>query len=122
MTTETPPDEVLLEAAKQAETWCRSIEWLRELYGVSGSFRALCDMIEQNKSLAAENERLREALEAHEKHMTAGQTLAVKYLVPEVDPDSIGKDDFINRIIEHFDGPDQRAVQAKAHAALGKQP
>jgi regulator of replication initiation timing len=62
MTTETPPDEVLIEAAKLSETWCRSIEWLRELYGVSGSFRALCDMIEQNKSLAAENERLREAL------------------------------------------------------------
>jgi hypothetical protein len=123
MTTETPPEDwVLLEAAKQAETWCRSIEWLRELYGVSGSFRALCDMIEQNKSLAAENERLREALEAHEKHMAAGQTLAVKYLVPEVDPDSIGKDEFVSRIIEHFDGPDQRAVQAKAHAALEKQP
>ena len=123
MTTETPPDDwILLEAARLSDTWCRSIEWLRELYGVSGSFRALCDMIEQNKSLAAENERLREALEAHEKHMAAGQTLAVKYLVPEVDPDSIGKDEFVSRIIEHFDGPDQRAVQAKAHAALEKQP
>jgi hypothetical protein len=67
-------------------------------------------------------EALTTALEAHENHMTAGQTLAVKYLVPEVDPDSIGKDEFINRIIEHFDGPDQRAVQAKARAALEKQP
>jgi hypothetical protein len=124
MTTETqaPDDWVLLEAAKLSDTWCRSIEWLRELYGVSGSFRALCDMIEQNKSLAAEIERLREALEAHENHMTAGQTLAVKYLVPEVDPDSIGKDEFISRIIEHFDGPDQRTVQAKAREALEKQP
>jgi hypothetical protein len=74
------------------------------------------------EALTAENERLRTALEAHEKHMTAGQTLAVKYLVPEVDPDSIGKDEFINRIIEHFDGPDQRAVQAKARTALEKQP
>jgi hypothetical protein len=46
MTTETPPEDwVLIEAAKLSETWCRSIEWLRELYGVSGSFRALCNMI-----------------------------------------------------------------------------
>ena len=67
-------------------------------------------------------EALTAALEAHENHMTAGQTLVVKYLVPEVDPDSIGKDEFINRIIGHFDGPDQRAVQAKARAALEKQP
>jgi hypothetical protein len=74
------------------------------------------------KALTAENERLREALEAHEKHMAAGQTLAVKYLVPAVDPDSIGKDEFVSRIIGHFDGPDQRTVQAKARAALEKQP
>jgi hypothetical protein len=66
----------------------------------------------------AEIKLLRDALEAHEKHMAAGQTLAVKYLVPVVDPDSIEKDDFVSRIIEHFDGPDQRAVQAKARAAL----
>jgi hypothetical protein len=50
MTTETPPDDwVLLEAAKQAETWCGSIEWLRGLYNASGSFRALCDMIAKHE-------------------------------------------------------------------------
>jgi hypothetical protein len=74
------------------------------------------------EALQADKAKLHEALEAHEKHMAAGQTWAVKYLVPEVDPDSIGKDEFISRIIEHFDGPDQRAVQAKARAALEKQP
>jgi hypothetical protein len=47
MTAETPPDWVLIEAAEQAETWCRSIEWLRELHSVSGSFRALCNMIQK---------------------------------------------------------------------------
>jgi hypothetical protein len=47
MTEGTPPDWILLEAAKRSATWCRSIEWLRELYGVSGSFRALCDMIQK---------------------------------------------------------------------------
>jgi hypothetical protein len=54
MTTETPPDEVLIEAAKLSETWCRSIEWLRELHSVSGSFRALCDMIQQHKAFKQE--------------------------------------------------------------------
>jgi hypothetical protein len=49
MTTETPPDEVLIEAAKLSETWCRSIEWLRNLHSVSGSFRALCDMIAKHE-------------------------------------------------------------------------
>jgi len=42
-----PPDWVLLEAAKRSDTWCRSIEWLLDLYQASGSFRALCDMIQK---------------------------------------------------------------------------
>ena len=45
--TQAPEDWVLLEAAKLSETWCRSIEWLRNLHSVSGSFRALCDMIQK---------------------------------------------------------------------------
>ena len=50
MTTETlPEDWVLIEAAKRAETWCLSVEWLRELYQASGSFRALCDMIAKHE-------------------------------------------------------------------------
>jgi hypothetical protein len=48
MTTETLPDDwVLLEAARLSDTWCRSIEWLRNLHSVSGSFRALCAMIQK---------------------------------------------------------------------------
>jgi hypothetical protein len=64
MTAETPPDEVLIEAAKLSETWCRSIEWLRELYGVSGSFRALCDMIQKYEKPAVDRKLLcaREAM------------------------------------------------------------
>jgi len=64
MTTETPPDWVLLEAAKLSDTWCRSIEWLRELYGVSGSFRALCDMIAKHEKPPVDRKLLcaREAL------------------------------------------------------------
>ncbi len=48
ITTETPPDDwILLKAAELSDTWCRSVEWLRELYQASGSFRALCDMIQK---------------------------------------------------------------------------
>ncbi len=49
MTTETPPDWVLLEAAKRSDTWCRRIDWILDLYQVSGSFRALCDMIAKHE-------------------------------------------------------------------------
>ena len=45
MTTETPPNWVLLEAAKQAHLEGRSIEVLRGEYRYCISFRALCDMI-----------------------------------------------------------------------------
>jgi hypothetical protein len=65
MTTETPPDDwILLEAARRSDTWCRSIEWLRELYGVSGSFRALCDMIAKHEKPPADRKLLcaREAM------------------------------------------------------------
>jgi hypothetical protein len=47
MTTETPPDWVLLEAAKLADEPDIEIQWLRDLHSVSGSFRALCDMIQK---------------------------------------------------------------------------
>ena len=44
MTTETPPDWVLLEAARLCG-WDTEIEGLRRLYGGDKPFRALCDMI-----------------------------------------------------------------------------
>jgi hypothetical protein len=48
MTTETPPDWVLLEAAKQSG-WDSDteIEGLRRLYRNVSTFRALCDMIQK---------------------------------------------------------------------------
>jgi hypothetical protein len=85
MTTETPPDDwVLLEAAEQAETWCRSIEWLRELYGVSGSFRALCDMIQKyekppvDRKLLCAGQALAEASIAHADVMWTDEDIAVR--------------------------------------------
>jgi hypothetical protein len=47
MTTETPPDEVLIEAAKRANIGEEPIEYLRKIYPRAGSFRALCDMIQK---------------------------------------------------------------------------
>lgn len=44
---QTPPDWVLLEAAKRCG-WTPDLTWLRADYrAVNGSFRALCDMIER---------------------------------------------------------------------------
>jgi hypothetical protein len=45
MTTETPPDWVLLEAARLADETDIEIQWLRDLDNACGTFRALCDMI-----------------------------------------------------------------------------
>jgi hypothetical protein len=49
MTTETPPDEVLIEAAKRANIGEEPIEYLRKIYPRAGSFRALCDMIAKHE-------------------------------------------------------------------------
>jgi hypothetical protein len=54
MTTETPPDEVLLEAAKRANIEEEPIEYLRKIYPRAGSFRALCDMIETHEAFKQE--------------------------------------------------------------------
>lgn len=46
---QTPPDWVLLEAAKRCG-WTPDLTWLRADYrAVNGSFRALCDMIEKHE-------------------------------------------------------------------------
>jgi hypothetical protein len=47
MTTETPPDEVLLEAAERGNIGDETIECLRRVYLHGGTFRALCDMVQK---------------------------------------------------------------------------
>jgi hypothetical protein len=42
--TDTPPDWVLIEAAKRCE-WDNTIDTLRSCYAVVCAYRALCDMI-----------------------------------------------------------------------------
>ena len=54
MTTETPPDEVLIEAAKRANIGEEPIEYLRKIYPRAGSFRALCDMIQKHEAFKQE--------------------------------------------------------------------
>jgi len=49
MTTETPPDWVLLEAARQAELGGESVEVLRDTYRYALTYRALCDMIAKHE-------------------------------------------------------------------------
>jgi hypothetical protein len=93
MTTETPPDEVLIEAAKLSETWCRSIEWLRELYGVSGSFRALCDMIAKHEKPPADRKVLcaQEALREWEARGYEGEEYMIGVRTIELWEEGFGK-------------------------------
>jgi hypothetical protein len=72
MTTETPPDWVLLEAGELSEPWCHSIEGLRDLHRISRSFRALCDMIQKHEKPPVDRKALcaREAVRLHnERHV-----------------------------------------------------
>jgi hypothetical protein len=63
MTTETPPDWVLLEAAKRSG-WDTQIEGLRRLYSKDSPFRALCDMIAKHEKQPVDRKLLcaREAI------------------------------------------------------------
>jgi hypothetical protein len=49
MTTETPPDEVLLEAAKRGNILHWGLEQLRTIYKTGCIFTALCDMIAKHE-------------------------------------------------------------------------
>jgi hypothetical protein len=48
MTTETPRDEVLIEAAKRCG-WSEYVRALRLNYASDDAFRALCDMIQKHE-------------------------------------------------------------------------
>lgn len=64
MTEETPPDWVLLEAAKLADEPDIEIQWLRDLHNACGTFRALCDMIAKHEKPPVDRKMLcaREAI------------------------------------------------------------
>jgi hydroxyethylthiazole kinase-like sugar kinase family protein len=64
MTTETPPDEVLLEAAKRGNMLHWGLEQLRTIYKTGCIFTALCDMIAKHEKPAVDRKLLcaREAM------------------------------------------------------------
>jgi hypothetical protein len=70
--------------------------------------------------LKKECDALAGALRAHEQHMGEAQHTCVRYLVPAADPIRIEKEQFVSEMLGHFDGPEQRAVQEKANAALAQ--
>jgi hypothetical protein len=76
--------------------------------------------IAATEALEAKLAMAAEGLRAHERHMAEAQRTCVRYLVPAVDPISIEKHEFISAMLKHFDGPEQRAVQEKARAAIAK--
>jgi hypothetical protein len=65
--TDTPPDWVLIEAAKRSDTWPQEIETLRGSYDSWFIFRALCDMIQKYEQPPVDRKLLcaREALRQH---------------------------------------------------------
>jgi hypothetical protein len=61
MTTETPPDWVLLEAARLSkyELPCNTTEWLRSQWDfMGGPFHALCDMVQKYEKPPADRKLL----------------------------------------------------------------
>jgi hypothetical protein len=88
MTTETPPNWVLLEAAKQAHLEGRSIEVLRGEYRYCISFRALCDMIQKHEKPPVDRKLLcaREAVKPFEDKSrgSVGGYISIDLLEPYV--------------------------------------
>jgi hypothetical protein len=71
MTTETPHDEVLIEAAKRTGIGVDDLEWLRGLYSNGGSFTPLCDMIQKYEKPPADRKLLcaQEAWRLHDEDL-----------------------------------------------------
>jgi hypothetical protein len=65
MTTETPPDWVLLEAAKRCDMFTKHIDALRYRHTGDSCFRALCDMIAKHEKPPVDRKLLcaREAMD-----------------------------------------------------------
>jgi hypothetical protein len=84
MTTETPHDEVLIEAAKRTGIGVDDLEWLRGLYSNGGSFTPLCDMIQKyekpptDRKVLCAREALAEASIAHADVMWTDEDIATR--------------------------------------------
>jgi len=80
MTTETPPDEVLLEAAKRSHIGAQTVEYLRRIYRHGGGFTALCDMIQKYEKPPVDRKLLcaREAMKSWVGGGAGPETICVR--------------------------------------------
>jgi hypothetical protein len=90
MTTETPPDEVLLEAAKRSHIGAQTVEYLRRIYRHGGGFTALCDMIQKYEKKPVDRKRLC-ALEARDSTGAEATTVAIAIRAIELWEEGFGK-------------------------------
>ncbi len=67
----------------------------------------------------ARTERAEGALRAHQSHMQRVQESCRQYLIGQ--PNGLSKDAFVSTMLYLFDGPEQRAVQSLARAALAQE-
>lgn len=89
MTTETPPDWVLLEAAKRTNTNL-SVDRLRASYHRLNSFTALCDMIAKHEKPPL-NRKLACAYEARDSAWAGATTVAIAIRAIELYEEGFGK-------------------------------
>jgi len=91
MTTETPPDWVLLEAAKRVKWETRDIEILRQHQKWSGgAFSALCDMIQKHEKQPVDRKVLC-AYEARDSAWAGATTVAIAIRAIELWEEGFGK-------------------------------
>jgi hypothetical protein len=69
--TDTPPDWVLIEAAKRVDIGWASISYLKCRYGLHNEYRALCDMIQKYEQPPVDRKLLcaREAWRLHDEEL-----------------------------------------------------
>jgi len=93
MNTETPPDWVLLEAAKRSGWDAYTTQVLRETYCDGGSFRALCDMIAKHEKPPVDRKLLcaREAWDQWASKKYDGREYAITVRAIELWEEGFGK-------------------------------
>jgi hypothetical protein len=90
MTTETPPDWVLLEAARQANITNWEKDDLRYYYDNGRTFRALCDMIQKYEKKPVDRKLLC-AQEARDSTRAEATTVAIAIRAIELWEEGFGK-------------------------------
>jgi hypothetical protein len=90
MTTETPPDWVLLEAAKRGDMLHWGLEQLQTIYKTGCIFTALCDMIAKHEKRPVDRKLLC-AREARDSTRAEATTVAIAIRAIELWEEGFGK-------------------------------